>query len=224
MRESYIKKNIKQSREFAQKKKVRYVYLALLIIINIVLWSYIINKVVHSPYKTIFTAKNYSLPKVPQYIVCKDYPDFDNEVGTSTFSGCDYWSDDTVLGKVSENKDLGLPILFLPNASSTIADKIDEMGFQDIVRKFKISRYDLYGLFVKNDSESEIYIKDIDNTNISDVAIVNVSNDKILDTIDNLTIFLDKMKENQAYKNISNFDYIDMRYLPNVYYKLTKNR
>jgi uncharacterized membrane protein len=74
MRESYIKKNIKQSREFAQKKKVRFIYLALLIIINIVLWLYIINKIVHSPYKTIFTAKNYSLPKVPQYIVCRDYP------------------------------------------------------------------------------------------------------------------------------------------------------
>jgi hypothetical protein len=222
MRESYNKKTIRQSKEFSKKKKAKYIFLIAVLVLNICIWAFVIKKILVSPYRSIFASRNYSLPKIPLYVVCNDFPDFDQKNSTSTFSNCNYHSEESDIGLVSDMNSANLPVIYIPNASSTVQD--DSFRYQDIVRKFKISKYDLYGLFKKNQTESEIYIKDQDNIDVSNIAIINVTNDKIMDTVDNLILFLDKMKENQSYKNISDFDYIDMRYLPNIYYKLTKSK
>jgi hypothetical protein len=56
-----------------------------------------------------------------------------------------------------------------------------------------------------------------------DIVIININNKNIYDDIDSLDSFLENMIDKKDIKSITDFDYIDMRYLPNIFYKLSNS-
>jgi hypothetical protein len=167
--------------------------------------------------------------KVPDAIICFDFPALDTTPSTSpdTSDNC-YDADKTglVYGLHQSNNSSGLSKYYIPHTSEISSSTVigtyatstaEFLKLQSFYESARTAGLSVESVLIKDSGEYEMYIRNDDST----VAIVYFNNTRSFsDQLNNLVSFWNYMvTDRRADKKASSFDYMDVRYGSNVFYR-----